>query len=166
MLTASLVGIFLIPRRVLSGREMVGRRPYEPGVPRSQRTGRGGLTRNCLALLCTALLLSGCTVGPNSEARRRGSPDVPWTGSSTGLHNGETATLGDQKWWDIFQDEQLRALIHTALQQNYDLRIAASRILEARAPTGITRADQFPTASAGARKPGRPHCSIEIPTGL
>ncbi|HEY2548062.1 MAG TPA: efflux transporter outer membrane subunit, partial [Candidatus Acidoferrum sp.] len=57
---------------------------------------------------------------------------------------------GDQKWWDIFQDEQLRSLIRTALQQNYDLRIAASRILEARAQLGITRADQFPTLSAGA----------------
>jgi multidrug efflux system outer membrane protein len=44
----------------------------------------------------------------------------------------------------------LRTLIHTALQQNYDLRIAASRILEARAQLGITRADQFPTVSAGA----------------
>jgi multidrug efflux system outer membrane protein len=44
----------------------------------------------------------------------------------------------------------LRALVRTALQQNYDLRIAASRILEARAQLGITRADQFPTVSAGA----------------
>jgi multidrug efflux system outer membrane protein len=45
---------------------------------------------------------------------------------------------------------QLRTLIRTALQQNYDLRIAASRMLEARAQLGITRADQFPTVNAGA----------------
>jgi Outer membrane efflux protein len=44
----------------------------------------------------------------------------------------------------------LRTLIRTALQENYDLRIAASRILEAKAQLGITRADQFPTVSAGA----------------
>jgi multidrug efflux system outer membrane protein len=44
----------------------------------------------------------------------------------------------------------LRALIRTALQQNYDVRIAASRVLEANAQLGITRADQFPTLSAGA----------------
>jgi multidrug efflux system outer membrane protein len=62
----------------------------------------------------------------------------------------ESASLGDQKWWDVFQDEQLRSLVRTALQQNYDLRIAASRILEARAQLGITRADQFPTVSGGA----------------
>ncbi len=106
--------------------------------------------RNCLALLCTALLLSGCTVGPNY---RRPAVAVPPTYRGLApdrTAQTETATLGDQKWWDIFQDEQLRTLIHTALQQNYDLRIAASRILEARAQLGITRADQFPTASAGA----------------
>jgi multidrug efflux system outer membrane protein len=106
--------------------------------------------RNCLALLCAALVLSGCTMGPNY---RRPTVAVPPTFrglAPDGTAQTETATLGDQKWWDIFQDEQLRTLIHTALQQNYDLRIAASRILEAKAQLGITRADQFPTARAGA----------------
>ena len=104
----------------------------------------------CLALLCAALALSGCTMGPNY---RRPTVAVPPTYrglAPDGTAQTETATLGDQKWWDIFQDERLRTLIHTALQQNYDLRIAASRILEAKAQLGITRADQFPTASAGA----------------
>jgi multidrug efflux system outer membrane protein len=106
--------------------------------------------RNCLALLCAALVLSGCTMGPNY---RRPTVAVPPTYrglAPDGTAQTETATLGDQKWWDIFQDEQLRTLIRTALQQNYDLRIAASRILEAKAQLGITRADQFPTVSAGA----------------
>jgi multidrug efflux system outer membrane protein len=51
----------------------------------------------------------------------------------------------------VFQDKQLQDLIHTALQQNYDVRIAATRILEARAQLGIVRADQLPTISAGAQ---------------
>jgi multidrug efflux system outer membrane protein len=104
----------------------------------------------CLALLCAALALAGCTMGPNY---RRPTVAVPPTYrglAPDGTAQTETATLGDQKWWDIFQDERLRTLIHTALQQNYDLRIAASRILEAKAQLGITRADQFPMASAGA----------------
>jgi len=62
----------------------------------------------------------------------------------------QAASIGDQKWWEIFQDEQLRSLIRASLQQNYDVRIAASRILAARAQLGITRADQFPNVSAGA----------------
>jgi multidrug efflux system outer membrane protein len=106
--------------------------------------------RKCLALLGSALVFSGCTVGPNYKKPVVAVPPS-YRGSASGA-TGEnvTASLGDQKWWDIFQDEQLRALIRTALQQNYDLRIAASRMLEARAQLGITRADQFPTVGAAA----------------
>jgi len=59
-------------------------------------------------------------------------------------------SFGDQKWWEVFQDPQLQQLIRTALQNNYDVRIAATRILEAQAQLGITRADQLPTVGAGA----------------
>jgi len=59
-------------------------------------------------------------------------------------------SFGDQKWWEVFQDPQLQDLIRTALKQNYDIRIAAARIMEARAQLGITRADQLPTINAGA----------------
>jgi multidrug efflux system outer membrane protein len=101
-------------------------------------------------LLSAVLLASGCTVGPNYKR-----PAVSVPGSYRGTISDETAqpqlaTLGDQKWWDVFQDEQLRTLVRTALNHNYDLRIAASRVLEARAQLGITRADQFPTLGAGA----------------
>src|SRR6202049_4412911 len=92
------------------------------------------------------LLGTGCAVGPNYK---RPSTDVP------GVYRGATPqepappaasqSFGDQKWWEVFQDKQLQDLIHTALQQNYDVRIAATRILEARAQLGITRADQLPT---------------------
>jgi multidrug efflux system outer membrane protein len=103
-----------------------------------------------LFLLSAALLLSGCTVGPNYKR-----PTVAVPGSYRGAPSEEAgqtqlAAFGDQKWWDIFQDEQLRTLIHTALAQNYDSRIAASRVLEAQAQLGITRADQFPSVGAGA----------------
>jgi multidrug efflux system outer membrane protein len=62
----------------------------------------------------------------------------------------DAASFGDQKWWDAFQDDVLRDLIKTALKQNFDVRIAATRILEARAQLGITRADQFPSVAANA----------------
>jgi len=58
-------------------------------------------------------------------------------------------SFGDQEWWEVFQDPQLQGLIRTALKQNYDVRIAAARILEARAQLGITRADQLPAINAG-----------------
>src|ERR1700675_3254779 len=97
------------------------------------------------------LLSAGCAVGPNYK---RPIVDVP--GTYRGAMQQDAAppaaeSLGDQKWWEVFQDKELQDLIRTALQQNYDVRIAATRILEAQAQLGITRADQLPTVSAGAQ---------------
>src|SRR5262249_1950089 len=59
-------------------------------------------------------------------------------------------SLGDAKWFEVFKDEKLQDLIRTALRQNYDLRIAAARVGQARASLGITRSEQFPAfATAG-----------------
>ena len=49
------------------------------------------------------------------------------------------------KWSDVYQDATLQALLKEALTNNYDIRIAATRILQANANLGITRANQFPT---------------------
>ena len=103
-----------------------------------------------ILLFSVALLASGCTVGPNYKRPTVAVPGLYRGTVSTEGAPTQLAALGDQKWWDIFQDEQLRTLIRTAVVQNYDSRIAASRILEARAQLGITRADQFPSVGAGA----------------
>jgi outer membrane protein, multidrug efflux system len=106
-------------------------------------------------------ILSGCTVGPNY---RRPPLDVPLayrqpadetTTKPSGNRTGQiaasqnAASLGQEKWWEVFEDKELQALIRTALRNNYDVRIAAARVLEAQAQLGIVRADQFPTVSAG-----------------
>ena len=62
-------------------------------------------------------------------------------------------SLGDIGWWQIFQDETLQSLIRTALAENYDLRIATSRILDARARVTFNRSFQFPDLSASASAP-------------
>jgi multidrug efflux system outer membrane protein len=109
---------------------------------------------------------SGCAVGPNY---RRPATDVPgmYRGTITeapatpevGTTPGQAApsapqqrasSLGDEKWWDVFQDPELQSLIRTALKNNYDVRIAATRILQAQAQLGITRADQYPSLAVGA----------------
>jgi outer membrane protein, multidrug efflux system len=95
-------------------------------------------------------LSSGCVVGPDYKR-----PSVPAPSTYRGVATESTvkpavASFGDEKWWDAFQDDVLRDLIRAALQQNYDVRIAATRILEARALVGITQADQLPTATAAA----------------
>jgi multidrug efflux system outer membrane protein len=103
-----------------------------------------------IATLALAVLGSGCTVGPNYKKPAANVPGTYRGLTPEDAAKTDPASLGDQKWWDVFKDEQLQSLIRTALQQNYDVRIAGARILEAQAQLGITRADQFPTLSAGA----------------
>jgi multidrug efflux system outer membrane protein len=111
--------------------------------------------KSLLATLLIALLLfitlptSGCLVGPDYK---RPAAVVPteYRGASPEASKAEAASLGDQKWWEVFRDEQLQSLIRTAVQQNYDVRIAATRILQAQAQLGITRSNQYPSVSAGA----------------
>jgi len=104
-----------------------------------------------IALSLVMLLLSGCAVGPNYKRPSVNVPDTYRGGVPPEAQQPAAESLGDQKWWEVFQDKQLQDLIHTALQQNYDVRIAATRILEARAQVGIARADQLPTISGGAQ---------------
>jgi len=103
----------------------------------------------CLSVLLAGFLLAACTVGPNYQ---RPKTDIP------GEYRGVPATtqvpassesLGDARWWTVFQDEQLQALIRTALKQNYDVRIAAERVLAAQAQLRIMRSDQYPSAGVG-----------------
>ena len=104
-----------------------------------------------LIILLIAAAAAGCTVGPDYKRPIVTVPDAYRGATPPQLAAADAASIGDQAWWDVFEDDQLRELIRTALQQNFDLRIAATRILQAQAQLGITRADQFPTVDAGAR---------------
>jgi outer membrane protein, multidrug efflux system len=59
-------------------------------------------------------------------------------------------SIGELKWFEVFQDEELQKLIRTAFVQNYDLRQAVARVNAARANLGIRRSEQFPQFEAGA----------------
>jgi len=107
-------------------------------------------TKKSAALLLVICLTSGCAVGPNYKKPTVNTPTIYRGLTPEEAAEGDTTSFAEQKWWDVFQDEQLKELIKTALQQNYDLRRAGTRILQARATLGITRADQFPTISADA----------------
>lgn len=118
------------------------------------------------ATVCGVLLWSeACSVGPNYKrpaanvpasyrgaiaAESRANESVAPPASVVPPTGVTPASLGDEKWWEVFQDKELQGLIRTALKNNYDVRIAATRILQAQAQLGITRADQLPSLSAGA----------------
>jgi len=101
-----------------------------------------------LAFLPVVMALAGCAVGPNYK---RPAVSVPTDyRAAMPAETARVASLGNEQWWQVYQDPVLLQLIHTALEQSYDVRIAATRVLEAQAQVGITRADQFPSASLGA----------------
>jgi multidrug efflux system outer membrane protein len=106
--------------------------------------------KTVLRAVFVAALSSGCMVGPNYKKPAVPTPSVYRGLSAEQAVTPDVASFGDQKWWDAFQDDALRDLIRTALQQNYDVRIAATRILEARALLGVVRADQLPEVNAAA----------------
>jgi multidrug efflux system outer membrane protein len=112
-----------------------------------------------LALLAS---LAGCKVGPNykrpvinTPADYRGglAPDIAATTSGT--------PLGAEKYTTVFTDPVLQALIAEALKNNYDVKIAADRVLEEKAAVGVTRAGEFPTLTGGAS-----YDAISLPAGL
>src|SRR5450432_1037718 len=98
-----------------------------------------------LSSMLLALLLGGCAVGPNYTRPAVTVP--PAFRDTSAMAQDNAASFGDEKWWEVFQDSQLQALIRTALEQNYDVRIAATRILAAQAQLGIARSNEFPSAA-------------------
>jgi multidrug efflux system outer membrane protein len=105
-------------------------------------------TRLMITVLVITSTLAGCTVGPKY---RRPASSVPavFRGADAATAT-DPASLGDLKWFEVFKDEQLQALIRKALVQNFDLQDAVARVLEARANLGITRSNQFPQISGSA----------------
>ena len=102
-----------------------------------------------ISILLPIFLLTACTVGPNYQRPKVEVPGEYRGMPAAGPGAASAESLGDAKWWTVFQDEQLQALVRTALQQNYDLRIAAERVLAARAQLRIARSDQYPSAGVG-----------------
>lgn len=101
------------------------------------------------ALACCALLLAVCKMGPDYER-----PPVPtedeFRGQSDSLEGQGQVPFGDREWFEVFGDVVLLELIETALEQNYDVRVAAERALQARSLVTITNADLYPEINAGA----------------
>jgi len=94
------------------------------------------------------LLISSCTVGPNYKSPHVAIPES-FRNSISAQAIISSESLGDEKWWEVYQDQELQKLIRAALTQNYDVRIAASRILQAQQQAIVVRSNAYPTVSAG-----------------
>ena len=93
-------------------------------------------------LIASVLALAGCAMGPDYERPPVEFPDGFRTTAS--VTSDSVESLADTPWWTVFHDEELADLINEALASNYDARIAAARIEQARAGVWVARAGLLP----------------------
>ncbi len=94
----------------------------------------------CLFLSLFGLVLSACVVGPDYDPPQIDMPEK-WHEESEGVVVSTSSPLSS--WWTLFDDTELDDLISRAVSANKNLKIAESRILEARARRTMTGADAW-----------------------
>lgn len=93
-------------------------------------------------LIFTLLALSGCKVGPNYHR-----PFTPMPLEFSEDRKDDTFSMDDEdfyRWWAIFEDDFLNALLEETLQGNFDYRIALEQIFEARSQYWLQTTQLFP----------------------
>ena len=98
----------------------------------------------CIGLIW---LVGGCMVGPKYKR-----PETAADQAQAFVHAPEeTADVNDvntpDEWWKHFGDPVTAELVTKALEQNYDLKAGAARVLQAQAALGQARGQLLPTAS-------------------
>ncbi len=101
-----------------------------------------------------ALVLAGCNVGPKYSRPQAPAPPAFRGADNADVSSDPNGSLGDQQWSAVYHEPELQDLIKQALENNYDLRVAAQRVLEAQSQIQITRANEFPTINAGGTGAG------------
>lgn len=105
-------------------------------------------TRSLALLLITCGTLAGCTVGPHYRKPDTHAPGAFRGAPTLQAQNGES--LGALAWRQVFTDPTLQSLLATALRQNQDFAIAASRIEQARAALSLAQEQDYPTVEGQA----------------
>jgi multidrug efflux system outer membrane protein len=95
-----------------------------------------GMVAVCLALL------AGCAVGPDYQAPKT-DVSSSWTSPLAGGETNGSADLA--AWWRNFGDTNLDSLMTMAVQSNFTLRIAESRVREARAERDMAAGGLWPS---------------------
>lgn len=116
-----------------------------------EETSRIPQYRKALLWAASALLafLASCAVGPNYKRPIVNSPSAYRPAASdTNSYSGANS-FADLGWWEVYSDPQLKIYIGEALTNNWDIKIAAARVLEAEAAAQITRSQFFPNVTAG-----------------
>ncbi len=100
-------------------------------------------------LSATVGVLAGCNVGPKYVRPNVTAPPAYRGADNTAVSSDDKNSFGDEQWAAVYREPELQELIRKALANNYDLRIAAKRILEQQAQVQITRSQEFPSVTVG-----------------
>lgn len=105
-------------------------------------------SRLAVALLASPALVAGCHTAPELP----GETPIPANYVAQLDQNQPPVPKGaDEQWWRTLESEPLNRLIDVALKENYDLRIAESRVREARAGYHFALGALFPGVDGDAR---------------
>ncbi|TMQ71131.1 MAG: TolC family protein [Candidatus Eisenbacteria bacterium] len=102
--------------------------------------------RRALLALALSACASACAVGPDFVRPEREVPPAFAGADSPALGPGDV----EAAWWESFGDERLDRLVHEAIAQNYDVRIALANLNEARAARLETKLALLPIVPARA----------------
>ena len=101
------------------------------------------------AIAVATLVIAGCNVGPRYNRPTVSTPPTFRGADDASVVSDAQNSVADQQWSEVFREPELQALIRTALANNYDIRIAARRVLEQQAQVQITRSQEFPQITGG-----------------
>ncbi|RUL80160.1 efflux transporter outer membrane subunit [Dyella choica] len=103
--------------------------------------------------MAAAVLLAGCTVGPDFTRPDAKLPTA-WCSAhcqqNSAIPSKPTAAPIPASWWTSFNDMELTKLEERVADANLDLKVASLRLAESRAERSITAADQYPTVNGSA----------------
>ncbi len=99
-------------------------------------------------LLFATLALGACAVGPNYHPAP--TPPVAAGRFAASDSIAVSATALPDKWWQLYDDPALDALVTEALTANTDLRVATANLRRARGVLSETRAQRLPSTSISA----------------
>lgn len=102
-----------------------------------------------IAIGVAAIFIAGCNVGPKYVRPNYTAPPAFRGADDAAVTTSAKTSLADEEWSTVYREPELQDLIRKALANNYDVRIAARRILEQQAQVRITRSQQFPSVTVG-----------------
>lgn len=101
-----------------------------------------------LAVACVLAVSTSCAVGPDYV---RPSVSVPPAYKETGDSNAAAtkAPLPRSRWWELYNDPELNALVEQVEAGNQTLQIAEARVRQAAALVDVAGAGAYPTGGIG-----------------